>query len=174
MKNMNSIKRFIGFDLGAESGRCVVGEVAADKITLREVHRFPTPRVEYTAGIFWDVLLIYQELLNGLSLAREKFGQRFSGISIDTWGVDYVLLDKDDRILGYPYHYRDRRNDQAMEDSFKKVSREELYGRTGIQLMPFNTVFQLFCERTVDLKSPLIFKRGIKGTDLSLNVYMII
>jgi len=144
---MKDIKRFIGFDIGAESGRCVVGEVVEDKLILREVHRFPTPRVEYTAGIFWDVLLIYQEILTGLSLAGEKFGQHFSGISIDTWGVDYVLIDKDNRILGYPYHYRDRRNDRAMDESFKTVSQDELYSRTGIQFMPFNTVFQLFAEQ---------------------------
>jgi len=143
---MSDIKKFIGFDLGAESGRCVVGELSNGKLKLNEVHRFPTPNISYSAGIFWDVLKMYQELLKGLSLAREKFGSDYSGISIDTWGVDYVLLDGDNRILGYPYHYRDSRNDAAMEASFEIVKKEELYRKTGIQFMPFNTAFQLYAE----------------------------
>ena len=140
---MSDQKKFIGFDLGAESGRCVVGELNEKRLKLTEVHRFPTPNVAYAAGIFWDVLVMYQELLKGLDLAKEKFGSEYSGISIDTWGVDYVLLDSDDRILGYPYHYRDDRNDPAMEASFDIVKKEDLYNRTGIQFMPFNTAFQL-------------------------------
>ncbi len=144
---MSDQKKFIGFDLGAESGRCVVGELKEGKLKLTEVHRFPTPNVSYSAGIFWDVLKMYQELLKGLSLARAKFGSTYSGISIDTWGVDYVLLDADDRVLGYPYHYRDSRNDAAMEASFGIVKKEDLYKKTGIQFMPFNTVFQLFAEK---------------------------
>ncbi len=144
---MSDHKKFIGFDLGAESGRCVVGELSEERLKLTEVHRFPTPNIAYTAGIFWDVLVIYQELLKGLTLAKEKFGSDYFGISIDTWGVDYVLLDADNRVLGYPYHYRDSRNDAAMEASFDIVKKEDLYNKTGIQFMPFNTVFQLLAEK---------------------------
>jgi len=144
---MAQVKRFIAFDLGAESGRCVVGELNNTRLQLNEVHRFNTPMIRYRHSLLWDVLLIFQELVTGLSRAVETYGPRYEGISIDTWGVDYVLLDDDNRLLGYPYHYRDSRTDTMMEKAFQILPREQIYEHTGIQFVQFNTLFQLLAEQ---------------------------
>ncbi len=146
-------KKYIGFDLGAESGRCVVAILygndlfGANKITLHEVHRFTTHNIRYENGFYWDILAIYQEIIQGLTFAQKEFGSDFDGIGIDTWAVDYVLIDKQDRILGYPYHYRDERTDGMMDEAFKIVPKEKLYNETGIQFAQFNTLFQLLSEK---------------------------
>ncbi len=149
-------KRFIGFDLGAESGRCVVGSLDGEVLTLDEVHRFTTHTVRYHGGFHWDILAIAGEILTGLQNARKAFGPDFEGIGVDTWGVDYVLTDGTGRVLGYPYHYRDDRTDAVMSEAFAVVPKEELYAKAGIQFMQFNTVFQLLAEkkRALDLTGP--------------------
>jgi rhamnulokinase len=139
--------RFIGFDLGAESGRCVVGTLHDGKLTLDEVHRFTTHTVRFHGGFHWDILAIAEEMMRGLVNARKSHGPDFEGIGVDTWGVDYVLVDPDGRVLGYPYHYRDDRTDTIMPEAFAVVPKEALYGKTGIQFMQFNTVFQLLAEK---------------------------
>lgn len=146
-------KKYIGFDLGAESGRCVVASIKENsiagrmQITLHEVHRFNTHNIKKGNGFFWDIEAIYQDIINGLTIAKKEFGYEFNGIGIDTWGVDYVLIDKNDKILGNPYHYRDERTDGIMEEAFKIVSREDIYNETGIQFAQFNTLFQLLAEK---------------------------
>ncbi len=144
---MKTVKRFIGLDLGAESGRCVVATIEDHKIVLDEVHRFTTHNMQYDKGFHWDILAINKEIIEGLIKARKEFGAMFDGISADTWGVDYVLLDAEDRILGYPYHYRDNRTDNMMEEAFKIVSEKLIYGKTGIQAAQYNTIFQLLSEK---------------------------
>lgn len=144
---MAQVKRFIAFDLGAESGRCVVGEMHGSLLKLNEVYRFDTPMIRYRYNLLWDVLLIFQELVTGLTRAVEVYGPEYEGISLDTWGVDYVLLDDDNRLLGYPYHYRDSRTDGMMEKAFEMLPREQIYAHTGIQFVQFNTLFQLLAER---------------------------
>jgi rhamnulokinase len=139
-------KKFIGFDLGAESGRCVVAILKDQKITLHEVHRFTTHNIQYEGGFHWDVLAIYEEIIEGLKKAQKTFGKEFSGIGVDTWGVDYTLIDCEGRIIGYPYHYRDDRTDTMMDEAFKIVSKEYIYSRVGIQFAQFNTIFQLLAE----------------------------
>ena len=143
--------KFIGFDLGAESGRCIVAILHDQKISLQEVYRFTTHSVKYEEGFHWDILAIYQDIIEGLLSARKAFGRSFEGIGIDTWGVDYVLVDKEGRILGYPYHYRDDRTDLMMEHAFQILSKEKIYTKAGIQFAQFNTLFQLLAEKT---KSP--------------------
>ena len=118
---MSNEKRFIGFDLGAESGRCIVATLKDQKIILDEVHRFTTHNLQYEKGFHWDILAINKEIVDGLIKAKKEFGTCFDGISVDTWGVDYVLLDAEDRIIGYPYHYRDNRTDEIMEEAFNVV-----------------------------------------------------
>jgi rhamnulokinase len=140
-------KKFIGFDLGAESGRCVVAILNENKVTLREVHRFTTHRIKYENGFHWDILAIYKEIIVGLINAQKAFGSEFDGIGVDTWAVDYVLIDSDGRIIGYPYHYRDDRTDGMMEEAFRIVPKNEIYSKTGIQFAQFNTVFQLLSEK---------------------------
>ncbi len=148
---MENERRFIGFDLGAESGRCVVASVPDAGVTLTEVHRFPTHQIRHGTALHWDLGAISREIVEGLARAGKAFGPRFEGIGIDTWGVDYVLLDAEGRALGDPYHYRDDRTDHIMEEAFRIVPREVLYGKAGIQFMQFNTLFQLLAEAKGDL-----------------------
>lgn len=150
-QNTEEQKKYIGFDLGAESGRCVVSVIEKGKITLHEVHRFTTHNVQYEGGFHWDILAIYKELITGLTNAQKKFGGSFQGIGIDTWGVDYVLIDSGGRILGYPHHYRDDRTDDMMEQAFKIVRKEEIYNKAGIQFAQYNTLYQLLAEKKCSL-----------------------
>ncbi len=90
---MTREKKFIAFDLGAESGRCVVVHLKDHEVLLNEVHRFPTHSVKYERGFHWDVLALYKELIRGLSESAKALGGVFDGVGVDTWGVDYVLLD---------------------------------------------------------------------------------
>jgi sugar (pentulose or hexulose) kinase len=144
---MMTEKKFIAFDLGAESGRCVAAVLKDQKITLHEVHRFTTHNIKYDGGYYWDILAIYEEIIEGLKNAQKAFGNDFSAIGVDTWGVDYVLIDSQDRLIGYPYHYRDDRTDNIMDEAFKIVDKENMYGLAGIQFAQYNTVFQLLAEK---------------------------
>jgi len=150
---MSTGRRFIGFDLGAESGRCIVASLRDEKLALEEVHRFTTHNVRYDAGFHWDILAIVREIVEGLSKAAKAFGPGFDGIGVDTWGVDYVLIDPEGRVLGYPYHYRDGRTDGIMERAFAVVPKADLYATAGMQFAQFNTLFQLLAEseRTLSL-----------------------
>jgi rhamnulokinase len=140
-------RKFIAIDLGAESGRCCVGILLGNKLDLAEVHRFPTHSIKYDFGFHWDILLVYHEILLGLTKAKEVFGDEFESISIDSWAVDYVLIDSDGRLLGYPYHYRDERTEGIMENVFKIVPKDKLYKITGTQFAQFNTLFQFMSEK---------------------------
>ena len=146
-RKLTQDKKFIGFDLGAESGRCVVAKLNENKITLHEVHRFNTHSIKYENGFHWDILAIYKEMIVGLTNAQKAFGSEFDGIGVDTWGVDYVLIDSEDRILGYPYHYRDDRTDDIMKQAFQIVPKAKIYNIVGIQFAQFNTLFQLMSEK---------------------------
>ena len=142
---------FAAVDLGASSGRVMVGLVAPGRLELHEVHRFPNEPVALPDGLHWDVLRIYHEVLDGLRRAGRADGQ-LSSIGIDTWGVDYGLIDADGRLLGNPYHYRDGRTAAGAEAVHRVISHERLYPRNGLQFMPFNTVYQLVAGRdTVEL-----------------------
>jgi rhamnulokinase len=139
-------QRFIGFDLGAESGRCVVATLEDRRIRLEHIHRFTTHTIRNDQGFHWDIMAIVREIVESLTKTRMALGARFQGIGIDTWGVDYVLIDADGHVLNDPYHYRDVRTDNIMAKAFSIVPREDLYKAVGIQFMQFNTVFQLLAE----------------------------
>lgn len=139
-------------DLGASSGRVMIGLVGPRRLELREVHRFPNDPIALPDGLHWDVLRIHHELLDGLRRAG-RADRELSSVGIDTWGVDYGLLDADGRLLGNPYHYRDGRTTAAAEAVHAIVPRERLYPRNGLQFMPFNTVYQLAASRgTAELR----------------------
>lgn len=132
-------------DLGAESGRVVVGELTGERIELAVTHRFANRPVWLPDGLHWSTVELFTEVLSGLAAAAQQ--RPLAGVGIDAWGCDYALLDGDDRILGLPFHYRDARvDDAAMAAVHERVRRGELYRRTGIQTMPLNTVFQLSAE----------------------------
>jgi sugar (pentulose or hexulose) kinase len=143
---MENKKRFIGFDLGAESGRCVVAILSNYKLILDEIHRFQTHNYFKDGEFHWDISKIFDEIIIGLKKAVKKHGNEFESIGIDTWGVDYSLVNKDSALLNNPFHYRDDRTDKITDQVFNIVSKEELYENTGIQTMQFNTIFQLFSE----------------------------
>jgi len=136
-------KVYLAIDLGAESGRVMVGIWNGKKLRLEEIHRFPNGPVQLGETIRWDVLRLWAEIQTGLTLAGKKFGKKIVSVGADTWGVDFVLLTANDEIVGMPYHYRDARTNGMMERAFKKVSRAEIFAQTGLQFMQLNTLFQL-------------------------------
>ncbi|MEV0778350.1 rhamnulokinase family protein [Streptomyces sp. NPDC050433] len=135
---------FVAVDLGATSGRVMAGRVGRagrGTLDLTEVHRFPNRPVRLPGSLRWDVLALYQGVLDGLGRAARTYD--VASIGIDSWAVDYALLDADGHLLGNPYHYRDTRTDGVGERVWETVPAEELYRTTGLQHLPFNTVFQL-------------------------------
>lgn len=139
---MFAMTRYLAFDLGAESGRAILGALTADALTIEELHRFPNTPVRVFGNLYWDTLRLWLEMQQALAgAAREG---RLDGIGIDTWGVDYGLLGADGALVDNPRHYRDARTDGIMEQLFQAVPREEVFAETGIQFMQLNTLYQLY------------------------------
>ena len=137
--------RLAAVDLGAESGRVMIGLLHGERIELELAHRFANTPLQSSDGLHWNLSRLFSQTARGL--ARAAHGGPLAGAGIDAWGCDYALLDGDDRELGPPFHYRDERTtDAVMEAVHRRVGRAELYRRTGIQTMPINTVFQLSAE----------------------------
>jgi rhamnulokinase len=113
--------KFLAFDLGAESGRAVVGHLEAQALRLEEIHRFPNGPVRVLDSVYWDVLRLWVEVKRGLGLAINTHGRDLLSVGLDAWGVDFGLLAADDTLLGNPYHYRDGRTDGMMERAFRIV-----------------------------------------------------
>ena len=133
----------LAFDLGASSGRALLGTLENGKLTVREVHRFANDPVHTGKHLHWDILRLYHEMKQGIIKARQQ-GLAFRSIAIDSWAVDYGLLDKNGELLGNPYHYRDHQTDGVMNKVFGQIPERELFGRSGIQFLQFNTIFQLY------------------------------
>jgi rhamnulokinase len=129
-------------DLGAQSGRVAVGRFDGERLGVTEVHRFPNVPVRVRHTINWDILRVYRDVLDGLRAAAREAG-RVDSVAVDSWGVDFALVDAKGRLVQNPVHYRDARRARAMDDVLSHVPARELYDRTGIQLMPINTVFEL-------------------------------
>ena len=135
---------FLAFDIGASSGRAMLGTLANDKLELTEVHRFVNQMQLINGHYFWNIFSLFNELKTGLKKCIREFGIQPESIGIDTWGVDFVHLNKEGLILSLPFAYRDSRTNSSMEDLFQVIPQEEVYARTGIQFMQFNSLFQLF------------------------------
>jgi len=146
--------KYLALDLGAESGRAVVGHFDGRSLRLEEIHRFPNGPVLVNGHLYWDALRLLSEMKAGIRLAVQKYGKDLASLGLDTWGVDYGLLDEQDNLLGNPFHYRDSRTDGMMEALFEVVPREEVFEHTGIQFMQLNTLFQLYAMRHD--RSPLL------------------
>ena len=136
------MKHYLAFDLGASSGRAILGSIDQGKVTLKELHRFENGGIAINGGLFWNFLGLFNELKIGLKKAVDS-GVELAGIAVDTWGVDYALIDKNGFFAGMPRHYRDSRTDDVMPWAFAKISRDDIYRQTGIQFMSLNSVFQL-------------------------------
>ncbi len=140
-------RRFLAFDIGAESGRAMLGMLVDGTLVLEELHRFPNTPVRVLSALFWDSLRLYHEIREGLRIAGRERRLTLDGIGIDTWGVDFALLGADGHLLENPRHYRDARTNGQMEALFAEVPREEVFAETGIQFMQLNTLYQLYSMR---------------------------
>jgi rhamnulokinase len=136
-------KAYLAIDLGASSGRHVVGRFDGETISLEEVYRFENGPVRMGEHIYWDLPGQWAEILKGMQAAGAAFGSSVASVGVDTWGVDYALIGRRDTLLGIPYHYRDHRTDGILEKALQSVSREEIFQETGLQFMPINTLYQL-------------------------------
>ncbi len=141
---MNEVKEisFLAIDLGASSGRAILGEIRKNKLSMKEIRRFPNPIIEINNRQYWDLFYLYQQVIESLKEIRQQ-PQSVTSVGIDTWGVDYVCFANDGEPLRMPYSYRDTRTTGAPERFFGKMAKKDLYEKTGIQIMNFNTIFQL-------------------------------
>ncbi len=143
---MNAHKICLAVDLGAGSGRVVAGIYDGARLTLNELNRFPNDPVKETDGWHWNLEHLFTHIKQGIALAVRKYGDAVGSVGVDTWGVDYGLVDARGKLLGAPFQYRDRRTQGMQEEAFRRMPRQEIYQRTGIQFMFFNTLFQLLAE----------------------------
>jgi rhamnulokinase len=150
---MPTAKKILAFDLGAESGRGVLGLLDGQQLRLEVVHRFPNGAVRTLDAFHWDVLRLHGEMLHTLRLCAAQHGG-LDSLGVDTWGVDFALLGRDGTLLGNPRHYRDPHTEGVMDAAFRRVPREEVFRQTGIQFMRFNTLFQLLALQRD--RSPLL------------------
>jgi len=141
-------KYFLAVDIGATSGRTILGSLKNGKLEIKELTRFANPMIQLNRHFHWNLLSLYEAILDALKKTVHN-GIEISSIGIDTWGVDFITIDRNHEILGMPYSYRDPLTVGAPENFFKQVPREELYKATGIQMMNFNTLFQLFALRQI-------------------------
>jgi rhamnulokinase len=149
----------LAFDLGATSGRAIAGRLHDGRITIQELHRFPNEPVavwdEHGGSMHWDILAVWAQMRSALASLASHGIDSLDSIGVDTWGVDYALLGEGHVLLENPYHYRDRRTDGVMDRVIARLGRDRIYGVTGIQFMPINTLYQLVAanERTPGLLS---------------------
>jgi len=135
---------YLAIDLGAGSGRTMLGRIQDDRISLEELHRFPNPGVRALGSLHWDALSLFAEMKQGLAKAASE---KPVSLGVDTWGVDFALLDRDGQLVGNPFHYRDERTSGLMQRAFEIVSREEIFESTGLQFMELNSLYQLLAMK---------------------------
>lgn len=136
-------KNVIAIDLGASSGRVVLGQFKDNQITTKIIHRFTTHTIKNNEGLFWDIAKIFDDIMVGLNTVKKHTSNKIESIGIDAWGVDYVLLDQKDNLLSYPYHYRDDRTKGTIAELNNIIGNASIYKKTGIQSMEINTLNQL-------------------------------
>jgi rhamnulokinase len=139
-------RSYLALDLGAESGRAMLGHLADHRLELTELHRFPNIPVRLQNGLYWDTLRLFHEMCEGIRIAGKTVDQ-LDGIAVDTWGVDFGLLSEEGLLLDNPRHYRDTRTNGTLKDVFAKVSRAEIFKNTGVQFMEINSLYQLFAAQ---------------------------
>jgi rhamnulokinase len=159
---MTKTANFLALDLGAESGRAVAGRFNGDTLSLGEIHRFANGPVRVHTSLHWNALSLFTEMKNGVAKAVNEHGLNISSCGVDTWGVDFGLLDQAGNLIGNPYHYRDSRTDGMIEKACEIVPRDEIFAQTGLQFMQLNTLFQLLAmaqqkSPVLDIASDLLF-----------------
>lgn len=145
---MTATQNYLAFDLGAESGRAILGKFDGKKFTLSEIHRFPNypismPQKHGISSLRWDILHLWNEVKEGIARMTRKQGEMITAIGVDTWGVDFGLFDEKGALISAPYAYRDKRTDGIMEKAFERLSREQIFEQTGIQFLQLNSLYQL-------------------------------
>ncbi|MFO7617696.1 MAG: FGGY family carbohydrate kinase, partial [Bacteroidales bacterium] len=135
---------FLAFDIGAGSGRAILGTFDGCRVELTEVHRFPNEMVREDGHFYWDISRLFSELKTGLKKCVTEHKVIPVSLGIDTWGVDFGLLDGNGELIGKPFAYRDSLTETAMDEVFRMIRPKDLYARTGIQFLRFNTLFQLW------------------------------
>lgn len=137
------MKRYLAVDLGAESGRVMAGSLEGGVLAIEQLHRFANTPVRLPTGLYWDTLRLWHEIQEGLAIAGRQKRYEVLGVGVNTWGVDFGLLDAEGALVDNPRHYRDSRNNGMIERTCAAVGRERIYAETGLQFMQFNTLFQL-------------------------------
>jgi len=153
---------YLAFDLGAESGRAILGTLDKGRLTLSELHRFLNEPVRLPEGLYWDIFRLFHNIREGLRIAGRERALKLDGIAVDTWGVDFGLVDQHGELVLTPHHYRDTRLNGIMERTFAVVPEKEMFAETGLQFMQFNSLFQLYAARlagspAVDAAARLLF-----------------
>lgn len=154
---MNKTKICLAIDLGAGSGRVVAGLWNGTRLELDELNRFANEPVQAADGWHWNLEHLFNNIKKGIALAARKYGNAVVSAGVDTWGVDYGLVNPEGKVTGAPFIYRDDRTSAMQEKAFTKMPREEIYRRTGIQFMFFNTLFQLLAEGNLERAERLLF-----------------
>ncbi len=157
---------FLAFDIGAESGRTIVGSLEDQRLKIREINRFPNGMIVLHGHYHWNIFRLFEEMKRGLELCAAEDPGGIEGMAFDTWGVDFALLTRDGTFLGLPFAYRDPRTENAMDRVFEVLPAEKVYALTGIQFMPFNSLFQLFAARRdqpalLDMAEDILFMPDI-------------
>ena len=166
---MSKTVKYIAVDLGAESGRVMVGSVSSDGLSLEQIHRFGNGAVERDGrrgGVRWDFGRLLSEIKAGIRQAIKASDGPICGIGVDSWGVDFGLLDSDGKMIEEPYHYRDSRTDDMMEKAFALMDKRAIYEHTGLQFMQINTIYQLLAMRLGDSAALAKAKKLIFMADL--------
>ncbi len=143
---MGTTSNYLALDLGAESGRGLLGRFDGQHLALEETHRFPNGPVQMLDTLYWDLPRLFEEIKVSLGKAASRSGE-LDGVGIDTWGVDFGLIGRGETLLGNPVHYRDARTNGMLEEAISRVNQERIYEITGLQFLPFNTVYQLLALR---------------------------
>ncbi|MCA9188751.1 MAG: rhamnulokinase [Planctomycetales bacterium] len=149
-----SDKVFLAVDLGAESGRVMAGRFNGSKVSLEQQHRFGNGPVQLGGTLRWNLIGLWKEIQEGLRLSAASIGkQNIASVGVDTWGVDFVLMNRNNELLGQPWNYRDSRTEGMLQKAFQRVPRAEIFAQTGLQFMQINSLYQLLamCERDPEL-----------------------
>jgi sugar (pentulose or hexulose) kinase len=136
-------QKYIAVDLGAESGRVMLGSISGTRLHLEEIHRFGNGPIEENGSLRWDFNRLLSEVKTGIGKAAKQAGTEVAGIGVDSWGVDFGLIGADGKLIENPYHYRDSRTDTMVQKACEMMGKRRIYECTGIQFMQLNSVYQL-------------------------------
>ncbi|MDF7826737.1 rhamnulokinase [Pontiellaceae bacterium B12227] len=168
-------KHYLAVDLGASSGRVIVGTLEDGQLSLEQMNRFWNGPNEINGTLYWDFIHLLRNIKEGISLAQQKYGDSISSMGVDTWGVDFGLIDDDGQLIGNPVNYRDSRTEGMFEKVFSRVPKEKVYEKTGIQFMELNTLYQLMALSESDsaqykMAAKLLFTPDLLGYCLTGNM----